>query len=71
MELDKDLQARQQARELARKAEIAQRQLADMPQQKLDTIVRTILAMELAATASVPRCPIITEYMVTPNPHPS
>ena len=29
----------------------------------------TILAMELAATASAPKCPMITVYMVKPHPH--
>jgi len=49
LELDKDLQARQQARELARRAEQAQLQLAQMPQQKLDTIVRAIAEAFAAA----------------------
>ena len=42
MELDKDLQARQQARDLARQAEQAQKQLAQMPQEKLNAIVQAI-----------------------------
>ena len=42
MELDKDLQARQQARELARQAHDAAKQLAKMSQRQLDTIVRAI-----------------------------
>ena len=42
MELDKDLQARQQARELARQAEQAQKTLAQMSQEKLDAIVRAV-----------------------------
>ena len=42
MELDKDLQARQQARDLARQAEQAQKVLAQMPQEKLDAIVQAI-----------------------------
>ena len=42
MELDKDLQARQQARCLARQAEDAQKALAQMPQAQLDTIVRAV-----------------------------
>ena len=42
MELDKDLQARQQARDLARAAKKAQSTLAQMPQQKLDAIVQNI-----------------------------
>ena len=39
MELDKDLAARQEARELAREAEAAQRQLAAFSQAQLDSIV--------------------------------
>ncbi len=42
MELDKDLQARQQARELAKLAESAQKDLAKMSQRQLDTIVRAV-----------------------------
>ena len=42
MELDKDLQARQQARDLVRQAEQAQKTLAQMPQEKLDAIVQAI-----------------------------
>jgi len=42
MELDKDLQARQEARQLARTAEQAQKQLARMDQKKLDEIVEKI-----------------------------
>ena len=42
MELDKDLQARQQARDLARAAKNAQKTLAQMSQQQLDTIVRAV-----------------------------
>ncbi len=57
MELDKDLQARQEARELAKQAEIAQQQLADFPQEKLDAIVEAVAkafsdaAAELASLA--------------------
>ena len=51
MELDKDLKARQEARDLAARAETAQKQLAFMPQQKLDTIVEAISkAFSAAAT---------------------
>lgn len=39
MELDKDLRARQEARDLAKKARDAQRLLGEMPQEQLDTIV--------------------------------
>ena len=42
MELDKDLQARQEARELAKKAQTAQAVLARMPQEKLDAIVESV-----------------------------
>ena len=42
MELDKDLQARQEARLLAKQAEAAQVQLAAMPQEKLDAIVEAV-----------------------------
>ncbi len=42
MELDKDLQAIQQARDLAKQAEDAQKILAQMPQAKLDDIVRAV-----------------------------
>ena len=42
MELDKDLQARQEARQLLKAAEQAQKLLADFPQEKIDTIVRAI-----------------------------
>ncbi len=50
MELDKDLQARQQARELAKAAEAAQQRLAQMSQQQLDSIV-TAVAKAFAAAA--------------------
>ena len=42
MELDKDLQARQQARDLACQAEQAQKSLAQMPQTKLNAIVQAV-----------------------------
>ena len=50
MELDKDLQARQQARDLARLAEPAQKTLAAMPQQQLDAICQAV-AKAFAAAA--------------------
>ena len=50
MELDKDLAARQEARELAREAERAQHILADYSQEKLDAIVESI-ARAFAAEA--------------------
>ena len=57
MELDKDLQARQEARRLARAAEQAQRQLMRMSQAQLDQIVESVAsafskaAVELAELA--------------------
>ena len=42
MELDKDLLSRQEARDLLKQAAAAQKQLAAMPQQQLDTIVKAI-----------------------------
>ena len=42
MELDKDLQARQEARSLARKAKKAQKILSGMSQEKLDAIVEAV-----------------------------
>ena len=57
MELDKDLQARQEARRLAALAERAQEELAKMSQQQLDRITETVArafvqaAPELAAMA--------------------
>ena len=57
MELDKDLQARQEARRLAREAEKAQTRLAQMEQSQLDAIVEAIAkafggaALELAELA--------------------
>ena len=57
MELDKDLQARQEARCLAQKAEQAQKQLAEMSQQQLDDITQAVSnafydrALELAELA--------------------
>ena len=51
MELDKDLQARQQAREFARKAAEAQKKLALMSQGQLDAIVEAV-AKAFAAAAS-------------------
>ena len=57
MELDKDLQARQEARVLAQKARDAQAVLATFSQEKLDAIVETVAdafykgALELAELA--------------------
>ena len=53
MELDKDLQARQQARDLLRQAEEAQKTLAQKPQQKLDSIVRAVAGAFSAAAAEL------------------
>ncbi len=52
MELDKDLQARQEARLLAKQAQTAQAALAQMSQGQLDKIVENI-AKEFASHASV------------------
>ena len=57
MELDKDLLARQEARVLAKAAEVAQEKLAQMSQQQLDAIVKAVSdafygkALELAELA--------------------
>ena len=57
MELDKDLQARQEARLLAGQAELAQKQLAGFSQEKLDAITEAVAkafydsALELAELA--------------------
>ena len=57
MELDKDLQARQEARLLAQQAETAQKKLSQMSQEKLDAIVEHVAkvfydsALELAELA--------------------
>ena len=51
MQLDKDLQARQEARTLAKQAEAAQRELFAFPQEKLDAIVKAV-AKAFAATAA-------------------
>ena len=57
MEFDKDLAARQEARDLSRQAEQAQRLLAEFPQEKLDRIVEAMArafsaaAVELAELA--------------------
>ena len=44
MELEKDLQARQEARNLLRRAEQAQKELARMSQHQLDAIVEAVAA---------------------------
>ena len=53
MELDKDLQARQEARCLAKKAEEAQRTLAKMSQQQLDSIVEAVAKAFSAAAGEL------------------
>ena len=50
MELDKDLKARQQARDFAKQAEIAQKVLGQMSQSQLDAIVESV-AKAFAASA--------------------
>ena len=51
MQLDKDLRARQEARDLLQQAELAQKQLAELPQERLDTIVKAVAdAIYSAAT---------------------
>ena len=50
MEFDKDLLARQEARQLLKAAELAQKQLADFSQSQLDAIVKAICdAIDAAA----------------------
>ena len=50
MELDKDLEARQEARVLAIQAQQAQKQLAQLPQQRLDAICRKVSETFAAAS---------------------
>ena len=50
MELDKDLQARQEARSLALQAQKAQAVLGKFPQSKLDTIVKAVADAFYAAS---------------------
>ena len=59
MELDKDLMARQEARELAKAAEAAQRKLVEMPQEQLDAIVENI------AKAFSQAAPMLAEMAVS------
>ena len=51
MQLDKDLQARQEARTLAKQAESAQTELFFFSQEKLDAIVRAVAKAFSAAAA--------------------
>ena len=53
MELDKDLRSRQEARELLKQAAAAQKQLATMSQQQLDTIVKAISDAIFAASSEL------------------
>lgn len=53
MELDKDLQARQEARTLAKRACAAQKALAELPQEKLDAIAETVAAAFSREAASL------------------
>ena len=53
MELDKDLQARQEARYLAQRAEMAQKTLGSMTQEQLDAITRSVAKAFFAAAAEL------------------
>ena len=53
MELDKDLQARQEARCLAKQADLAQKQLCRMSQQQLDAIVEAMAKAFSAAAGEL------------------
>ena len=55
MEFDKDLTARQEARELARRAETAQRKLTELSQSQLDAIVEAVAKAFAAQAASAMR----------------
>ena len=55
MDYDKDLAARQEARQLCRQGEIAQKILADMSQQQLDAIVEAVAKSFSAAAAELAR----------------
>lgn len=55
MEQDKDLAARQEARELCRRALAAQKILGEMPQEKLDAIVETVAAAFAAGAEELGR----------------
>ena len=53
MQLDKDLQAKQEARDLCKQAELAQKELFAYSQEKLDAITRAVAeAFEKAAGAA-------------------
>ena len=53
MQLDKDLQAKQEARDLARQAELAQQELFFFPQEKLDAITEAVAKAFEAASAEL------------------
>ena len=53
MQLDKDLQAKQEARDLAKQAEMAQRELFFFPQEKLDAITEAVAKAFEAASAEL------------------
>ena len=53
MQLDKDLQARQEARDLCKQASLAQAELYSFPQEKLDTITRAVSAAFQKAAAEL------------------
>ena len=53
MELDKDLRSRQEARDLLKAAAAAQKQLAAMSQQQLDTIAKAVAEAVFAASAEL------------------
>ena len=53
MQLDKDLQAKQEARDLCKQAGLAQQELFAYPQEKLDTIVRAVAKAFEAAAAEL------------------
>ena len=51
--MDKDLQAKQEARDLCRQAVAAQKELFTYPQEKLDAITRAVAAAFSAAAAEL------------------
>lgn len=53
MQLDKDLQAKQEARDLCKQAALAQKELFTYPQEKLDAITRAVAAAFSAAAAEL------------------
>ena len=53
MQLDKDLQAKQEARDLCKQAVLAQKELFTYPQEKLDAITRAVAAAFSAAAAEL------------------